>query len=563
MIFFIDLFCGAGGVSTGVEQAKYRGKKAARVIACVNHDPLAIQSHKANHRNVWHFVEDIKTLDVSVLASLAAQYRKKYPGCIIILWASLECTNHSIAKGGLSRDGDSRTLCDHMDRYVKAINPDYLQIENVREFRNHGPIRIKCSGSHNDRSDLAVDKKNEFIFVPYKERAKEYFNAWRDRICALGYKYEDRDINSADQGEFTSRIRYYAQFAKPHLPIAWPEQTHTKSPLKGSRLKKWKPVKEVLNFSVKGKSIFNRKKALSTKTMARIYSGLIKYVAGGKAAYDQVKTSGVVSALGNGDGSFLSLYYSGDPDSKNSSVSAPARTITTIDHHSLVQTSAYLPKLHNDRWLDKNYSSELNHQSIDQPAGTITTKDHYSLVKACHFLDRQFSSGSKHQSIDAPAGTLLTVPKMNLVSIEQESPFLMDTNYNNLGSSILAPMPTILACRKHHYLISTAATGNGIVVYDQASGEYLIPIYENDCSYTVLVKEFMALYGLSDIFFRMLEVDELKVIQGFPLNYYLAGTKETQKKFIGNSVTPKVPKAMIEATCQALSASVNTFRIAA
>lgn len=563
MIFFIDLFCGAGGVSTGVEQARYRGKKAARVIACVNHDPLAIQSHKANHRNVWHFVEDIKTLDVSVLASLAAQYRKKYPGCIIILWASLECTNHSIAKGGLSRDGDSRTLCDHMDRYVKAINPDYLQIENVREFRNHGPIRIKCSGSHADRSDLAVDKNSGFIFVPFKERAKEYFNAWRDRICALGYKYEDRDINSADQGEFTSRIRYYAQFAKPHLPIAWPDQTHTKSPLKGSRLKKWKPVKEVLNFSVKGKSIFNRKKALSTKTMARIYSGLVKYVAGGKVAYEQVKTSGVVSARGKGDGSFLSLYYSGNPDSKNSSVAAPARTITTVDHHSLVQTAAYAPKLHSDKWLDKNYSSEFNHQSIDQPAGTITTKDHYSLVKACHFLDRQFSSGSKHQSIEAPAGTLLTVPKMNLVSIEKESPFLMDTNFNNNGSSISAPMPTILACRKQHYLISPVACDNGIVVYDQATGEYLIPIHDDDCSFTVLVKEFMALYGLSDIFFRMLVVDELKVIQGFPLNYYLAGSKETQKKFIGNSVTPKVPKAMIEATYRAVFASLSLLRIAA
>jgi DNA (cytosine-5)-methyltransferase 1 len=112
-------------------------------------------------------------------------------------------------------------------------------------------------------------------------------------------------------------------------------------------------------------------------------------------------------------------------------------------------------------------------------------------------------------------------------------------------------------------LISTAATGNGIVVYDQASGEYLIPICENDCSYTVLVKEFMALYGLSDIFFRMLEVDELKVIQGFPLNYYLAGSKETQKKFIGNSVTPKVPKAMIETTYRALFAAAKVLRIAA
>ncbi len=37
-LLYIDLFCGAGGTSTGVNLARVDGQDCARVIACVNHD---------------------------------------------------------------------------------------------------------------------------------------------------------------------------------------------------------------------------------------------------------------------------------------------------------------------------------------------------------------------------------------------------------------------------------------------------------------------------------------------------------------------------------------------
>ena len=37
-LLYIDLFCGAGGTSSGVEYARFNGEKCAKVIACVNHD---------------------------------------------------------------------------------------------------------------------------------------------------------------------------------------------------------------------------------------------------------------------------------------------------------------------------------------------------------------------------------------------------------------------------------------------------------------------------------------------------------------------------------------------
>ena len=63
-----------------------------------------------------------------------------YPMAKVVLWASLECTNFSRAKGGQPRDADSRTLAEHLFRYIEALTPDYIQIENVEEFMSWGDL---------------------------------------------------------------------------------------------------------------------------------------------------------------------------------------------------------------------------------------------------------------------------------------------------------------------------------------------------------------------------------------------------------------------------------------
>ena len=133
-LLYIDLFCGAGGTSTGVERARYGGEQCAKVIACVNHDLNAIASHAANHPDALHFTEDIRTLELSPLIVHVERMKSIYPDSLVVLWASLECTNFSKAKGGQPRDADSRTLAEHLFRYIEAIDPDYIQIENVEEF---------------------------------------------------------------------------------------------------------------------------------------------------------------------------------------------------------------------------------------------------------------------------------------------------------------------------------------------------------------------------------------------------------------------------------------------
>ena len=89
-LLYIDLFCGAGGTSTGVESAKVNGEQCAKVIACVNLDAIAIASHAANHPEAMHFTEDIRTLEHSPLIAHVQRMKKQYPETHQHLWASLE-----------------------------------------------------------------------------------------------------------------------------------------------------------------------------------------------------------------------------------------------------------------------------------------------------------------------------------------------------------------------------------------------------------------------------------------------------------------------------------------
>ena len=229
-LLYIDLFCGAGGTSTGVNTARLHGEQCAEVIACVNHDANAIASHAANHPDALHFTEDIRTLELSPLVHHLQKCRTKNPDALVVLWASLECTNFSRAKGGQPRDADSRTLAEHLFRYIEAIDPDYIQIENVEEFMSWGEL---------DENGKPVSK----------DRGKSYIK-WVNNVKKYGYNFTHRILNAADFGAYTSRKRFFGIFAKNGLPVVFPKQTHCKTGAASlfGTMPKWKPVRDVLDF---------------------------------------------------------------------------------------------------------------------------------------------------------------------------------------------------------------------------------------------------------------------------------------------------------------------------
>ena len=555
-LLYIDLFCGAGGTSTGVTKARLFGKQCAKVVACVNHDANAIASHQANHPDTLHFTEDIRTLELSPLVAHLQKVQKKYPDAYVVLWASLECTNFSKAKGGQPRDADSRTLAEHLFRYIEALRPDFIPIENVEEFM--------CWGD--------LDEKGKPVS---KDKGRSYL-AWVKKVQSYGYDFDYRILNAADFGAYTSRKRFFGLFARHGLPIAFPVQTYAKNGDEGGmfhQYKKWKAVREVLDLTDEGTSIFTKKKPLCEKTLERIYAGLVKFVAGGKKQYEDwilkynsMNRSGhyrpsptdepcpVVATqnrLGYVKVNFLSKQFSGDPGSKNQSVEKPAGTITCVDHHAFV--TAY---------FGNGYNS-----SIEKPGPTVTTKERHALVNAVtikdhnidldapmpddiplekvqllsqQFIANEYSGGGQIGEIDTVSPAILCTPKQKLVTAEQ---FLMNPQYQSEGRDLEKPCFTLIARmdKMPPYLISTEQGELGIVLYD------------DDTPMTRKIKEFMAAYGIIDVKMRMLNIRELKRIMGFPEDYTLIGSQADQKKFIGNAVEVNMSRVLCEALAERLS----------
>lgn len=179
----------------------------------------------------------------------------------------------------------------------------------------------------------------------------------------------------------------------------------------------------------------------------------------------------------------------------------------------------------------KNYSQGGQHTSIEDPAGTIPTRDRMSKVQA------EFFSKSPKVKVNCDCGhNWITTQehylteecpkcktiKSGSVTFLKGEKFIMDTSFNNIGKSLEEPAPTITADRHHHYLVNpswgdghTTSTDHPCPVViarqDKAplylisctEGPVMVPVYEGDCEWTIKLKEFMALYGISDIKMRV------------------------------------------------------------
>jgi DNA (cytosine-5)-methyltransferase 1 len=576
-IVVIDLFCGAGGTTTGIHRAVAKGQAVAEVIACVNHSAKAIMSHEANYPNCVHFQEDMTRLDVKRLPT-----KEQFKNSIVILWLSPDCTSHSNAKNG-PKNRSSRMLPRQAYRYIKHINPDVVMVENVREFQKKwGPL---------DDSDM-----------PQKDKMGINYIKWRKTICRFGYKYSYQHMNAADYGGYTSRIRYFGMFVKEDsgLPVVFPEPTHHKKGHYG--LPKWKPVREVLDFEEEGLSIFSplRTKPLVENTLKRVYKGLQKHVEksgkgawivkclsnnlktgvnGGSSIDEPCHTVTCQSRLYLAQATWLAKYNNanGQPNA-GSSIEEPAGTLTAKCHQAIcsakflydyqgkgcnavksidgssptVMGKETLGKLSAEFMINQCGCSVS--QSVEDPCGTLLGKPKQSLVQPSFIVDNQFATMPK--STNEPAGTILTNNKFNLVT----TAFVSSTNFENQPTSVDEPCSTLMASRKYHYLFNPQWGANTqgvdrpcftiIARMDKSppslivaeSGKIEIKINEGDSEYTKKIKEFMNKYGIIDIKMRMLNIPELLRIQGFGDQYILCGSQADQKKFIGNSVHPTIPE---------------------
>lgn len=392
----VDLFCGAGGTSTGVIQAAKALGINIRLTA-INHWPTAINSHSLNHPEVFHICEPVENL---------------WPPRVIrrrrlrLLCASCECTFHSIARGGGPCSEQSRSQPWQIIRWATDLNIEDILMENVKEWLHWGPLLtrgIKWKGKYYKKD------------CPDPRRKGEYFKAFVEGLRNLGYKVEWRLQNAADFGDATNRIRLML-IARKRKPILWPEPTHGPG-----RKHPYRTARDIINWAMPGQSIFNRKKPLSENTMRRIEAGLRKF--GGPAAEPFL-----LMMRGSSNGHL----------NNNKSVDEPLDTITTSGkHHYLVEPFLTHTTHHGKR----------RPHSVKDPLPTITGAHRGEMALVQPFVIGQQSCAAP-KSVQTPIPTVAAKGAIALVQ-----PCLVNLKGKSNAADVNKPMPTQTAGARHIGLV--------------------------------------------------------------------------------------------------------------
>lgn len=372
----VDLFAGAGGTSTGLAMAcKELGLNVE--LTAVNHWPEAIVTHERNHPWAKHICANIDTLDPRDIVP---------GGKLDILVASPECTHFSVARGGRPVNDQLRASAWQICRWLELLSVNSLLVENVPEFRSWGPVN--SSGR------------------PVAKLAGETFRAWLSAIRSFGYNVDYRVLNAADYGDATSRRRLFIIGRKGKKSISWPPRTHSKDGAAGTR--RWRAAREIIDWSVTGKSIFARSKPLSSNTMRRIVEGLRKFGGeelrpflilmehGGSVKDIETPLPVITTAKGGSMGivePFILIKAShGCPKSTDE----PVPTILAGSGHHLVEP----------------FLVRYNGEVVHKPKGTV---DGIEMKGSCEpFLTTYYRNGGVY-SVDNPAPVVTTKDRLALV----------------------------------------------------------------------------------------------------------------------------------------------------
>lgn len=390
----IDLFAGGGGASLGLELA-YRAPDVA-----VNHDPVAIAVHRANHPATEHFTCDVFEVDPRIAT-------KGRP--VGVLWASPDCRHHSKAKGGKPRSKRVRGLAWVVVKWAKICRPRVIHLENVEEFADWGPLLPDGS--------------------PCPFRKGLTYRRWVRELVKLGYQVEARELVAADYGTPTTRNRLYIIARCDGRPIVWPAPTHAKAGAHG--LKPWRSAAECIDFTLPAHSIFLTKeqarasklrviRPLKHNTLRRIAKGLWRYVLNHPSPF------------------IVPLRGSASDHTGTHPIGAPLSTISAGGmHHALV--TPYLTE-HANASTQRTFAA-------DEPLRTQCAQvkgGHFALVAPTlvqsGYGERQ---GQEPRALDLakPLGTVVACGVKHAVAAAHIARF----KGSHPGTDANAPMPTITA----------------------------------------------------------------------------------------------------------------------
>lgn len=471
-----DLFCGGGGETGGiVDAAAAAGLRLD--LAAVNHWQVAIETHRMNFPQARAYCHDLASLNPHDVF----EPRQR----VSLLWASPECTHHSIARGGRPRSEQSRASAWLILKWLSELPVRRVILENVPEFLTWGP--------------LGMDGR------PLASRKGDTFRAFVTALQALGYKVEWQILCAADYGDPTTRSRLFVQAARGGARIVWPSSTHSRVPGLFGTLP-WVPARDIIDWTLPGQSIFDRKRPLAPTTMRRIAAGIRRY-------------------WGEWSEPFLTAIDNKSGGDRIYSLDDPLRTIVTENRFALVQ--GCLVPMYGEREGQKPRA-----HSMDEPVPTIPASGGGKFGVVRPFLLHQ-DGRDRPRTMDEPVPTICTVSTHGIVQ-----PLILHQMSPGRTRQVSEPLPTVIT-----------ESGHGVIQ------PFVIAYYgtknmrtaDNPLASVTSRERFALVNGepvTLDITFRMLQPHELAAAQGFPAGFRFAGNKGDAVKQIGNAVPRGTAKAL-------------------
>jgi DNA (cytosine-5)-methyltransferase 1 len=559
-----DMFCGAGGSSTGAIAVP-----GVELRVASKHWQLAIETHNTNHQNADHICADLSQID------------PRYFPTTDLLWASPECTNHSRAKGKKKDTQQAELWGESLpDEAAERSRATMFDVLRFAEYHQYRAILVEN-----------VVEVCDWVLFP----------SWRAGLEALGYRVQVVSLNSMhaqaeglpapqsrdriyflctrkgdpipDLARLRPRaycptcdevVRAVQVFKKPKATVGrYRSQYVYRCPNVKCRNAivepAWLPASTIIDWTLRGQRIGDRSKPLAEKTRARIAAGIARY-------WSPIH----LEAAGNTyDAADPKHAQHGNPNSyyRAWTVDEPLRTLHTIESKALAvpvegrdgkvaqpldkalrtQTTRLETGLATPPFIAELRGGGSTARPVADPLATVTASgNHHGLVMS------YYGNNDSAKPTDLPVDTVTTTDRH---AILQPQSFVLERRHEYRTRELTEPLSTVTANETTKALIMRNNTGGAEMVTPATEPVRTITTAGHQ---SVLTADDIAKAAahVDDVLFRMLEPAECKRAMAFPGEYVILGNRREQVRMAGNAVTPPAARDLIACVVAALTGDV-------
>lgn len=185
----VDFFSGCGGASEGLRQAGFE------IILGLDFDKDAAASYRANFPDAAFIEGDIREVPEFSVAEIVRESNPRNEP--VLLAACAPCQPFS-AQNKFKSEGDvRRTLLDETHRFIRALAPEYIMIENVPGIQR---VDENVEGPY--KRFTAFLREEGYHYTSFIARAENYgVPQKRKRFVLIASRLGEVDVPAASHGE--------------------------------------------------------------------------------------------------------------------------------------------------------------------------------------------------------------------------------------------------------------------------------------------------------------------------------------------------------------------------